>query len=793
MLIFKKFKFILLFSGILLNTFFAQAINPCKIEGIVNDGETFKPIPSANIELLQFTDSIKVNATVTDLQGLFKFDDVPFGKYLIRISYLGYRKVYIPVFELIPGKPTIKFGTTNLFTESKTLNEVSIVGQKLTGQIEGDKTIYQIQGKVADIAQSGVELLRQLPDFTVSYMSNDVKMAGSSNLLYQVNGKKVDVNYLTQLNPKMVEKIEVITNPGVKYDSEVDAVINIILRTDMQYGISGRLRIDIPNGKLLLLRNNGSLDFFYKKIRIYAGGNFRVSRFDLHSNEERWGSSSYLSRNSSSDYLEKKGGLSYGLDWFINDKNSFNFYSSLQPRIKNSNDFNMNILTVSGTDSVFSIGNINSASQNFYNDYSLFYKHKFDKKDHELTAELGGGHKDNKSNSLYNQWTEDILTYSLDKLSDTKSSQLTIKIDYTYPITSHFNLSAGYNGVFTNSEYIYNEKVSSVNDDLKYYEKRHNSYSNLAWNKDNLTLQGGIRMERTHFELKHDNDTTNSYYTWLPFLSVQYKIGKKHNFRLNYRQSVSRPGVSQLSPMVYSDDNYSQTIGNPDLKPSYNNKIEFTHRYQIFGPNNISYRPYVNFIRDGIRQITLVSSDSIQRKQYCNVSNDFEYGVTVSGTVSFAKWWNISPSYTYFNRTMKALPEYGITSDQSRTSWRFNVSSQITLPKEWILFVEYYYNSPVLSYQTTSQQNYEFVTGFYKAINKKVNFTLVVLNPWSQRYISNKSETRTSSTLSKTNEYIDYSYIVFLRFGFNFNYGKEGKKLNRQVESDDAGDKKGIF
>jgi outer membrane receptor protein involved in Fe transport len=280
----------------------------------------------------------------------------------------------------------------------------------------------------------------------------------------------------------------------------------------------------------------------------------------------------------------------------------------------------------------------------------------------------------------------------------------------------------------------------------------------------------------------------------LPFVSAQYKLGKKHTFRLNYRKSVTRPGVDQLSPTNYKDDTYTQSIGNPKLKVSYNNRIEFTHRIQLIGPLYVSYRPYVNFITNGIRQVTLAATDSITRRKYSNVSNDLEYGVTISGTFAFVKWWAINPSYTYYNRRMQALPEYGIYEVQKQSAWRFNVSSQFLFPKEWVGFIEYNYSSPYHDFQSTTQQNYEFVVGFYKSLNKKFNITVFTANPWSSRYIYNKSQSWATGLSQNSESWVNYSYLLFIRLGYSFNIGKEGKKLERKKESeDDSETKKGIF
>ena len=214
----------------------AYSLNPGKIEGSVSDGESYATIPAAKVELLNAADSAVVKIVQTNNDGKYLIEDVPFGKYMLRISGMAYKKQIVSDVLITPEKPAIKFGPTNLVSESKALKEVGIFGYKLTGQMEDDKTVYAIKEKSSDIAQSGLDLLRQLPDINVDFRTNEVTLAGNNNILFQVNGKKVDRTYLMQLNPKLIDKVEIITNPGVKYDADVDAVINVILKKNMNFG-----------------------------------------------------------------------------------------------------------------------------------------------------------------------------------------------------------------------------------------------------------------------------------------------------------------------------------------------------------------------------------------------------------------------------------------------------------------------------------------------------------------------------------------------------------------------------
>ncbi len=780
------------------------ASDPGKIEGSVTDAETNKIVPYATVELLISSDSTLVNGTITNNEGKYLLENVPYGKYLLRISFLGYRKEFVSEFELSAQKPSIKFGSTNLTTESKSLGEVVVTGHKLTGVLEDDKTIYAIKNRSAEIAQSGLELLRQLPDVTVDYISDNVKLAGSNNILFQINGRIVDRNYLMQLNPGLVDKIEVITNPGAKYDSDIDAVINIILKKDIQYGLSARMRLDIPTSGTILGKNNGSIDLFYKKVRFYIAGNYNLQKYNSETSNRRITvspDSSVLSQNINGKNYGNKAGFSYGVDWFSNDKNLFNFYSSVRPNIPVKSILTSDNIFVSDQISTHNKSRNSSITKNYYYDYSLYYQHKFAKKFHEISFESYLSNKRIINISDYYEQNyisegiiSDQLSNELDQITENSSRQLILKVDYTYPFSEKIKLSAGYNGNLLRADFSYYDAIAEYSDLINYNEYRHSVYSNLSWNVGKLNLQTGIRYEISDVHIVHGYDTTNQYNSLLPSVSAQYKLGKNHTFRLSYRKSVSRPTVNQLSPTNYKDDSYMQSTGNPDLKPGYSDRLELTHRIQLVEPMYLSYRPYLSFIKNDIRQVNFTTSDSVLLRKYNNVSNDFEYGITISGTLAVMKIWTISPSFTYYKRELKALPEYGINDPMNRTSWRLNVSSQIVIPKDWIVIFEYNYNAPIINYQNITHNYYDFVVGLNKSISKKVSISVFSINPWSKNYVYDNKTIITDKVVQDTKDAINLNHLFFIRLSYKFNIGKSGKKLDRLIETDEEqGGGKGII
>jgi hypothetical protein len=796
------FRIAILFLMVFLHLSKAFALNKGSIESKVIDSVTSINIPFASIELLVASDSAFVMRTTSDGGGMFVFNNLEYGNYLLRISYLGYKKKMVSNIKISSEKPIREIGELKLQPDTKQIDEVSVIAQKRTGIIENDKTIYTIQSKSAEMAQSSIELLRQLPDVTVDYLSENVKLAGSDKILFEVNGRRVDKNYLILLNPELIDKIEVITNPNAKYDSSTDAIINMILKRNMQYGLSGRARVTVPSSSAILLtRNNVSIDLFFKNLRVYMGGYYNQYHYNSETTNNRNTFSQdtiTLIQNAECSNTGKQAGFNYGTDWFINDHNLFNFYSTIRPQMPDENKIITDNTYNSAPLTFHKKSQTRNVNENHFYDYSFFFLHRFAKKNHEISFESYLSNTNHKKNSYYFEQdysSETILSDSisnkLDQYTKDRNKQVIIKMDYTYPFSEKVKFNGGYNGYLLRTDYIYKNLLEDYSDVLSYDENRQAIYGNCSLSAGNFSFQTGIRYEFSDIHLNHLSDITSQYHFLLPSFSALYRLGEKNTFRLSYRKSITRPGVNQLSPITYQEDSYMQLTGNSELTPGYGHRIEYTHRIQLGEPLYFSYNPYMVFLGNTIRLITQETNDLILTKKYVNVGHDFEYGSSLSGTLTLRKHWTTNSSLTYFQRKLKALPEYGINEDYRRSSWKFYLYSQYELPKNWTLLMECNFYGPTTDYQTIIKGNNEFKLGFNKIINKKINLSMIAFNPWKSRMVnSNKTET-TSNMVQSSKEAVVYNYLIFIRFGYKFNIGKVGKKVERSVETKE--EEKGLF
>lgn len=117
---------------------------------------------------------------------------------------------------------------------SENLDAVTVVAKKPLVKSELDKMTYDVESDPEAQANSVLEMLRKVPMVTVDGQDN-IMVNNSSSFKVYVNGKPNNMmsnnpsEVLKNMPANSVKKIEIITNPGPKYDAEgVGGIINII-------------------------------------------------------------------------------------------------------------------------------------------------------------------------------------------------------------------------------------------------------------------------------------------------------------------------------------------------------------------------------------------------------------------------------------------------------------------------------------------------------------------------------------------------------------------------------------
>ena len=783
-----SYKYILLFIILFIPGILAARIKG-NIKGIIIESDSLNPISYSSVALYSLPDSTLVTGVISDDKGDFLFSDIPGGKYYIIVSYLGYENTLKNHITINSEGQVYEAGVIGLRNKSVELEGVEVKGTMFKATEQVDRTIYLVNEQMAGSSHSSLEMLRQIPTVGVDFQNN-ITIEGNSNILIFVDGKQRDGEYLAQLNPASLQKIEVLDNPSAKYSADVSAVLNIITKMEAKAGINGRFEAELPFQYQLVSNNSANIEYGYKNLRFFVSDNLHYERFkdmsfktyrESYSNDDI----SVLDQNATGNGEFNYHKFHYGIDWLIDDKNSVSLYGNYRVPVfdEGFDMLSVNELTVNDSSESYFKGDIEQKDDKVSHFYSLFYKKNFNNPLQELTLDIS--YSDYSASEILNSSIEyfetDRITPSgspllRNELTKNKKEMIRSKVDYTHPLNKMLKLETGYQGEihwYDNKFFI----TSELPDDrLEYREFRNAGYISMTGKLKDYSFQAGLRGE--HADILINNDTTIGYFCLLPQFNVQRKFGKTNTLKLTYRKSIKRPGISQLNPFVSYRDSLNIERGNPELKPSYKNRFELSYSKNI-KQNYISPSICFIYFDNMFNSVITVNEDNVSEQYTDNVGKGYEFGFRVRGAYQVFKWWRLNGDLSMFYKSLtgdRNFSEYDIP-DQDRYCWRGGLTSLIGR-----------YNSPNIDPQVTFSRSPVYIVALQKDLLKKsARISLFAYLPFLKEFIANKQEYTGSDFTQTTSFTILPESLCTVRLSYKFNRGKKVNKVNREKETEEEG------
>lgn len=757
------------------------------IKGYVNHAGDRSPVQFATVALLQVPDSAIVTGVITLTDGSYNIEKVKPGNYFVRVSFVGYRSAGKPV-EVQQGTTEIIVDTIFLYEVTATLEEITVTAERLKGKEMVDRTVYSIPEVVGKSATNGYDLLKKIPQVTVDFQNN-VTLNGSTNFIIQVDGRQRDREFLARLLPSDIQSVEIINNPGGKYEGNIDGVINIILKKEARYGMNGNIVEALkPIGKITNV-TQGSIDYTAGRITFYATGSYIGQSLNIFPvTESRFATiDSATSFRGDGKIKVILGSVNAGFDYFHNDKNNINFNVSFKPVQQNvdipgNTLLSKNDIPVSYLRSLTSNGVKSNESS-----VSLFYKRTFKKPVEEFSAELTyylfrSVTGNSFSNNRFAYGSETLLdSYSRVEDDLNRRNYFQTKLDYVYPLGMNAKIEAGYH--FYYQEMGYDFKINSQPESnlFEYSEFRNSAYTGFAVNLSKFGFQASLRVENSHIEA--DSVTKPDYTCILPSANIQYKFSASHNVKLTYNRRINRPGIYSMNPYLKVGQSYDISQGNPDLRPDYRNRMQLTYTWN-FGSNYFSPYTYYEYFTDRVsnRYSIILSPETgsiTTISKPFNLLSGYEYGGGVNATLWYA---NISARvykghYAEYSETLFNIPARDYFSYAITSTGYFNPDKK----KKVTLFAYLQYNGVNTDAQvkTSTLPIYGF-GGQWQIKDHSVG--LFWLLPFSKKLDYQTVETTTQSFSSITRTGIDFSGWFQFQYVYKFNKGRNVKKLGRNVE-----------
>ncbi len=745
------------------------------------------PVQFASVALLHLPDSAMITGVITLTDGGYLLEKIIPGNYFIRASFVGYRSNGKEV-TVGEGQAEIAIDTIYLAEITTTLDEVTVVGERLKGREMVDRTVYSIPEVISKSSSNGYDILKKIPQVNVDFQNN-ITLNGSSNFIIQVDGRQRDREFLARLLPTDIQSIEIITNPSGKYEGNIDGVINIILKKEARYGLNGNVALSLKPFNKVTSAVTGSIDYAIGKITFYVTAVSFSQSLDISSAND-----SRFTMIDSTTSLAGTGGIKVsmttvnsGFDYYMNDKNNLSFNISYKP-INQHVDLLSNTILYKNFNPLNSISSLmNNNMQSDETAFSLFYKKTFKKPIEEFTAEANYYmFKSDEGNDFTNDrhpYNSDLILSTYSRLEDNlnRRNYFSTKLDYVYPVGLYAKIETGYQGYYQLLSYDFDIDNQEENNLFEYAEFRNSVYGGVTFNLKKIGFQAVMRIENSH--IMADSVTRPDYSCFLPSSNIQYKFSASHNLKFTYNRRINRPGIYDMNPYWKIGMNYAITQGNPDLRPDYRDRLQLTYTWN-FGSNYFSPYFYNEFFSDKIGNRYSIIRSQIDGLQ-TTITKPFNLisGYEAGGGINAMLWYvNINARvykghYSEYKEPSFSIPARDYFS-YAITSYAF---TNLDKKKTATAFLFLSYNGVNINAQSRTYSIPLYGLGVQKQI-KDHTIGIFWLLPFSRDIRFSRTETETTPYTSTDITGIDISNFIQFSYTYKFNKGKNVKKLDHKVE-----------
>ncbi len=689
------YLFFLLLSSIYGN---AQVANQSgSLAGKLRNEASGEVIDYAVVNLINKKNVAIVKTFMTENDGQFQFDDVPYGSYQLKIGYVGFKTMVINDIVIDKDNSSQNLGILKLTQEVNSLEEVVVTHQKSLIEFNGDTVTYNVDQSILAAGSTASDVLKNVPMVSVD-IDGKPTIAGKMNTRIFLDGKPSDytaatmTDLLNVLPADAIAKIEVINNPDVQYAADGDGILNIVLKKGYKIGLNGALSLTGST----LGNYNANLYTAYRDETLSITGSYGFKESFNGSNTKIFRTNSNSSGNIYSFYNQltnaEGGGRGHNLrgsmDWDITKKQNLRVSLNLNTSHDYGNShLDDQRLNASSVETELRMQDNESDRSAINGVFNADYRYIINKKNESLTAGFvyynNSQSQDREFYRIYHKPNGTTTNeYRQMNANDIGNRRMEFNVDYKKPVTRFTNISVGIQTTLSKngndqvvSDYDFMESVFNIKPKLTnefIYEENilaaYGSY-NLR-TKSRWSFRVGVRTEYTSLDLvqaKNAGENPKPYFNAFPNISINKVYKKRLNFGLSYSKRITRPREHMLNPLI--DDTYQTSIsfGNPGLQPSFTDQYQFS--IGAFG-EKWSLTPRVSYaITSGIIERYRITQDSLT---YGNLATNRNMTFNIFGNYRPTKSITMAGGVSLSEVTYKSKSE--LIPDRKGTSYRFNGS-----------------------------------------------------------------------------------------------------------------------
>ena len=672
------------------------------VSGVLMDKNLNEGEPYATIRVFKAGKTDKPIAMfITDENGRFTQEVKGKGKFDIVFSSVGKEELRQTI-ELGSENP-IDLGTIYTKDSETMLKGVEVVAQKPLVKMEVDKMSYNVAEDEDSKSNTVLDMLRKVPMVTVDGQDN-ITVNGSSSFKVYVDGMP---NVMFSSNPSMVFKsmpasavksIEVMTNPGAKYDAEGAAgVLNIVLNkqnlqaAQSMNGYNGTIRASAGNkqmgGSVFLNGQQGKLSYSANVMTSYnKPGNTTTEMEQIQDN----GTSQLMTSSNNVKTPFTMGSLTLGYQ--LDSMSVLNLTAQINSMNMKSTGTSTTTMGGSAYGNEFSYGSTTDMKNSRTSFSGSIDYQRFFNKEHTqslaLTYQLNYSPATTKMTNNFGTNSSIIdLTNRYSENKD-KTTNHIFQLDYTMPLGKGQSLNLGsklqlHDATSDAKYYLKDVYDPSSSSDYEYKNSILAGYGEYVGNYGSFGLKAGLRYEYTwqdvEYHLGNGDDFSTSYGSLVPTASMQYTISQGSNLGLTYNMRISRPGISYLNPYVDKTNPIALSYGNPDLDVEKAHNVSLV--YNAFTSKlMVNLNLHHNFVDNAISQYSFYDNDNLLNTTYGNVVKSHQTGL--SGYVNYLL---TKDTRIFFNGGLNYTDLRSTALDQKNNGWTANIMAGIQQTLPWNL------------------------------------------------------------------------------------------------------------
>lgn len=754
------------------------------IRGLITDKATNEKLPFANIVAVLGSDPASPKGTVSDKDGMFGIDSLPYGNYNIVISFIGYKPDTIKNIGIDRQNQQVNLGEVSLSTITVSLGGVVVEDHAETTTSKLDRVTYRVGDFETAKGGNASDVLNKLPSVSID-PDGLISVRGTTDFVIYLNGKPSQMEpalLLAQIPAGTIESIDIITVPSAKFDAQgKGGIVNITTKRTDEKGVSvsasiltggapwGNYTDQLSNFRMNDNRLGGSLNFIYNKNKLSIYGGLSFNKKNVNGTRPGYarllqGNGSYyhmvvsdglrpewsenFSANAAIDYqLNKRSIIS--ASYFYGNRNDgrsafykyHNFFGDENKNeiigvpvdddwIYNPNKRNRyGIFHTAGIDYTYKAVNASVLK------ISALYEHS------ELRRDM-----DNlryRSTPSFNV-PGDVEAHFL-QADNTPLDGYRLTVDYAMKLKNGHTLSLGLQPQYCLISGSFNfdtlNVLNNVWGDYNYFEnaidfKRgiYAGYADYSGSSGKFTFIAGLRLEYTDQVLDMENP---DYFTifdrikkprydvhrldLFPTVHLNYDISEKNKITIASSRRINRPPLINMAPFLYREHFEVYVVGDPALEPEYLTSVELAFNNKA-GKHNINLTGFYRSTNNAVFRVnTVYEKENVLIRSYTNSANTRATGMELALNFDASPFARFLLSSSVYNFKVEG-DIFGYKENNRSTNWTLKGNANFILTKSLKLTVDFEMKSATVTAQGRDEM-------FYLA-NTSLNYTLKRLKGW---------------------------------------------------------------